>query len=59
VRSDAGQVGLHSLEQRAVDLGAHVIEREPVSRYRLRVDGQRRGPQRRQHVLPRLVEELV
>lgn len=58
VRGDAREVSLHALEQRPAGLDAQVFERDPVARERIRFDHQRGRSSRRQHVLPRLVEEL-
>jgi hypothetical protein len=59
MRRDAGEVRLHPLEQRSVDLGALVVERQSVAGDRQRVDRLRHRTARGEHVLARLVEELV
>jgi hypothetical protein len=58
VRGDAGQLGLHALEQRALGLGAQVARGDAVHRAVPRVHHQQLGHRVGQHVAPRLVEEL-
>lgn len=43
-RRDAGELGLDRLEERALGLGAQVVQLEPVDRGRVRVHRQRLGP---------------
>jgi len=55
---DAGELGLHALEERPGGLGAQVAQAQPVTRHRLVIDHQCGGVGVGQDVLAGLVEEL-